>query len=71
MLRAVSGWVFARDSDGAQPMDLHLFDHWLRAAEEVAGLPKRRGGLWHAYRQEWATERNHLSFKEVAAGSST
>jgi len=35
----------------------------LRAAD----LPKLDGGLWHPYRRKWATERKHLSLKDVAA----
>jgi integrase len=66
-LGSVGGWIFARASDGIQPMDRHRFDHWLRVAENVAGLPKLRGGLWHPYRRKWATERKHLSLKDVAA----
>ncbi|MBI3983217.1 MAG: hypothetical protein HY337_09905 [Gemmatimonadetes bacterium] len=59
--------VFARGSDGAEPMDRHLFDKWLVAAERHAGLPKLKGGLWHPYRRKWATERKHLPLKDVAA----
>ncbi len=66
-LGAVGGWVFARASDGTQPMDRHLFDRWLRVAENKAGLRKLTGGLWHPYRRKWATERKHLSLKDVAA----
>ena len=65
-LKAVGGWVFARQSDGLKPMDRHLFNRWLGAAEEFAGLPKLKGGLWHPYRRKWATERKHLSIKDVA-----
>jgi len=66
-LGALGGWVFARESDGQQPMDRHLFDKWLAAAERRAGLPKLPGGLWHPYRRKWATERKDLSLKDVAA----
>jgi integrase len=66
-LRALGGWIFARESDGLVPMDRHLFDKWLVAAEREAGLPKLKGGLWHPYRRKWATERKHLSIKDVAA----
>jgi integrase len=65
-LGAAGGWVFARESDGAHPMDRHLFDHWLRVAESKAGLPKLTGGLWHPYRRKWATERKHLPLKDLA-----
>ena len=30
-------------------------------------MPKLEGGLWHPYRRKWATERKHLSLKDVAA----
>lgn len=48
-------------------MDRHLFDKWLTVAESHAELPKLDGGLWHAYRRKWATERKHLPLKDVAA----
>ena len=65
-LNAIGGWVFARPSDGAEPMDRHLFDRWLTVAERHAGLPKLEGGLWHPYRRMWATVRAHLPLKQVA-----
>lgn len=65
-LGALSGWVFARESDGAEPMDRHLFDKWLTVAEQHAGLEKLKGGLWHPYRRMWATARSHLPLKQVA-----
>ncbi len=30
-------------------------------------MPKLAGGLRHPYRRNWATERKHLSLKDVAA----
>ena len=36
-------------------------------AEELAGLEKLDGSLWHAYRRKWATERKHLPDIDVAA----
>ena len=63
---AVGGWIFARESDGSEPMDRHLFNKWLAAAEKAAKLPKLRGSLWHAYRQKWATERKHHPLRDVA-----
>ena len=65
-LGAIGGWIFARWSDGKQPMDRHLFDHWLTVAEKHAGLPKLEGGLWHPYRRKWATERKDLPISDVA-----
>ena len=40
---------------------------FLRRAETAAGLEKLLGGLWHAYRRKWATERKDLPLKDVAA----
>ena len=37
----------------------------LRSAERHAKLPKLEGGLWHAYRRKWVTERKHLPLKDV------
>jgi len=64
---AITGYVFAapRAEDGI--MDRHLFDQWLREAQNAAGLKDLDGSLWHAYRRKWATERKHLNPKDVAA----
>jgi hypothetical protein len=43
----IGGWLFAAEQNPHQPMDRHLFDKWLTAAERVAKLPKLAGGLWH------------------------
>jgi integrase len=67
MLSAVGGWCFAAESDPETPVRADVLKHWLRAAEKVAGLPKLNGGLWHAYRRKWATERKHLPIVDVAA----
>ena len=66
-LSVLGGWLFAAELKPEQPMDRHLFDKWLSVAERTAKLPKLTGGLWHPYRRKWATERKHLSLKDVAA----
>ena len=38
---------------------------WLLYAEELAGVEKPQGSLWHAYRRKWATERKHLPDTDV------
>jgi hypothetical protein len=48
------------------PLTRNVATNWLRKAEEWAGLPHQRGGLWHAYRRLWATERKHLPDVDVA-----
>jgi integrase len=62
-----SMWIFDAQHDASVPMDRHLFDKWLTEAEKRAGLPKLKGGLWHAYRRKWATERKSLPIKDVMA----
>jgi integrase len=44
----------------------NVASNWLAKAERLAGLPKLRGGLWHAYRRLWATERKNLPDVDVA-----
>jgi hypothetical protein len=48
-------------------MTRHLADKWLRRAEQLVGLQPQKGGLQHAFRRKWATERKHLPDVEVAA----
>ena len=42
-------------------------DRRLRAAYEKAELKPVHGGLWHPWRRKWATERDDLPVKDVAA----
>jgi hypothetical protein len=52
-------WVFKQASKNAP---------WAEArAEQAAGVEELDGGLWHAYRRRWATERKALPLKDVAA----
>ncbi len=46
-LGALGGWIFSAEHNAEVPMDRHLFDKWLIAAERKAGLSKLRGGAWH------------------------
>lgn len=48
------------------PISFERASTWLRRAERAAGMPKLRGGLWHAYRRLWASERKHLPDRVVA-----
>lgn len=49
------------------PMRRDVAARMLLRAEQLAGLPKLVGGVFHPYRRLWVTERNHLSAKIVAA----
>jgi len=49
--------------NASQPTHPDVLSAWI----EQAKLPKLRGGLLHPYRRKWATERKHLSVKDVAA----
>lgn len=50
-----------------QPMRRDVASRMLLKAEQLAGLPKLVGGVFHPYRRLWVTERNHISGKVVAA----
>ena len=65
-LAAVGGWMFPAEQDPRIAADRYAFDTWLRKAEAKAELPKLVGGLWHAYRRKWATERKALPLPDVA-----
>jgi hypothetical protein len=67
MRSAVGGWCFPAEGNPEIPVRADVLKQWLRAIEKDAGLAKPRGGLWHAYRRKWATERRHLPIKDVAA----
>ncbi|KPK82199.1 MAG: hypothetical protein AMS25_03220 [Gemmatimonas sp. SM23_52] len=47
-------------------MDRSTMDKRLRKAYRCADLKSTPGGLWHAWRRKWATERKHLPLKDVA-----
>ena len=66
-LCAIAGWVFPSETDAEEPMARSQFDKWLLLAERHAKLDKLQGGRWHPYRRKWATERKHLSIKDVMA----
>ena len=46
---------------------MQLAIDWLRKAEKLAGLEPLPRGAFHPFRRKWATERKHLSPKDVAA----
>lgn len=62
-----SEWVFPAAEDPERPSDRHLFDDWLRKAEQRAGLLKLKGGLWHPYRRMWAMCRKNMPISDVMA----
>ena len=59
--------LFPGARDRSQPIRADVASKWLLEAERLAGVPKQKGGLWHPYRRMWASERKHLSVKDVAA----
>ena len=60
-------YLFPAPGDVTKPVSRYLSAKWLQEAEELAGLEKLDGSLWHAYRRKWATERKHLPDADVAA----
>ena len=69
-LGAVGGWLFPAEKDPRQPIRRDVFARWILALEKRAGLAKLDGGLLHAFRRKWATERKDLPLKDVAAAGS-
>jgi integrase len=60
------GWVFKQAYKDA-PWAPAQCQEYLRQAEAAATVEKLEGGLWHAYRRKWATERKDMPLKDVAA----
>lgn len=59
--------MFPGPNKPTAPVTIQLATAWLRRAEELAGLGRLPGGVWHPFRRAWATARKHLSPKDVAA----
>lgn len=64
---AFGGLLFPSRRDAGRPVPREVFQQGLAAAEGHARLAKLDGGLWHAYRRKWASERKHLPLVDVAA----
>lgn len=60
-------YLFPAPKDFSKPVSVERAREWLLRAEQLAGLQKQRGSLWHAYRRGWATARKHLPDVDVAA----
>ena len=58
------GWLFPCAKKDA-PWPRELFRQLLVRAEQRAGLEHMKGGLWHAYRRKWTTEREDLPLKAL------
>jgi hypothetical protein len=59
--------LFPSPNDSTRPVSVQIARDWLRHAENLADLEALPGGAWHPFRRRWATERKHLSPKDVAA----
>lgn len=64
--RIGDAFLLPAGDDPELPLPRSTATKWLELAERQADLPKLRGGLWHAYRRLWATERKHLPDVDVA-----
>ncbi len=58
--------MFPSRDDPATPITRHVADHWVRKAEELAGLPHLEQGCWHPARRGWATARSEQNPIETA-----
>jgi len=61
------GLLFPAPGSASRPLSRQVATTWLRQSERLAGLKPLPGGAWHPFRRRWATERKHLSAKDVAA----
>ncbi len=61
-----SQWLFPSEVKPEQSVDRSTMDKRLRKAYNRAGLETLNGGLWHASRRKWATEREQMPLKDVA-----
>ena len=59
--------LYAAPLDASKPIRRETAAKWLVKAEELAELPKLKGGVFHPYRRLWATERKSLPDADVAA----
>lgn len=60
-------YLFPSSKSPGEPITKDLAREWLLEAEQLAELPKLKGGAWHPYRRKWATARKHLPLTDVAA----
>ena len=59
--------LFPAPKNPRRSIRLDLVQKWLLRAEQLAELPRLRGGIWHPYRRLWASERKHMPDIDVAA----
>jgi hypothetical protein len=57
--------LFPSPYDPTRPVNEKTLDAWLITAEQLAGVEKQDGGLWHPYRRAWATKRKHYPDADV------
>jgi integrase len=62
-----AAFLFPAINDARRSVSPEVASAWLIKAEQLAGVPKHDGSLWHAYRRKWATERKFLPAADVAA----
>ena len=53
-------FLFPHPRDLSRPVPYETVARWLRKAEELAGVEKQVGGLFHPYRRKWVSERPHI-----------
>jgi hypothetical protein len=58
--------LFPSVRDPSRSLPRVVAERWLLRPEQLAELPKLRGGIFHPYRRLWATERKHLPDADVA-----
>jgi hypothetical protein len=60
-------YLFPAPNHPDMPISKEVAGAWLIKAEQLAGVEKHKGSLFHAYRRGWATARKHMPDVDVAA----
>lgn len=62
-----AAFLFPAINNPEKHVAVEVASEWLLKAEQIAGVKKQQGSLFHAYRRHWACARKHMSLKDVAA----
>ena len=59
------GYLFPSPANARKHVSRELVRGWMLRGEQLAGLAKQTGSLFHAYRRKWATERKGYPDSDV------
>ena len=65
--RVGEAWLFPRPTNPEEAIPKGTTRHWLRRAEDAAGVPHILYGGWHMFRRAWAHARKDMPVQDVMA----